>query len=258
MLLGQDLASFCPDAEGGLSDMFSIQHRLSWLLTFALVMLIAGTTSATVFSFGVSSGGLDDGHACLSSAGTGACAVEALFEVDGLYAITGGFDYDDVAGTIDLAVTLSSGKMVGSHDGVFEIEFIETEYKAIWTTVFFLGGSQLLGADAPVGSVAGVDAEYEQFDSVPTSVVGPDPVSETAFFSSLSCLFVGGLSGVAECGFTGGGPRDVDPFDLPVGTTGGGDSFDFRHTFNFTVPEPSTALLLASGLLILAGRRGWR
>jgi len=231
--------------------MVAIQFRLKLSLAFAAITLFAGAASATVFSFGVTNGGLDAGHACLSSAGTGACSAEALFGVNGLYAITGGFDYDDVGGTIVLDVTLSSGKMDGSHDGVSEIEFIDTKYTATWTSVFF-NGVQLFGLGGATGSVVG---DYEQFDSVPTSVVGPDPVSETSIFDPFQCQFAGGLSGVALCGFTVGGSRD---FTLPVGTTGSGDSFDFRHTFNFTVPEPSTALLLASGLLALAAPRRWR
>ena len=103
-----------------------------------------------------------------------------------------------------------------------------------------------------------MDGHYEQFNAGLSSVVGPDVVSQSAEFSAFSCLFAGGLGGSAQCGFTVGASRD---FTELVGTTGSGnpvvlgDPFDFRHTFNFTVPKPSTAGLLALGLAVIAARR---
>ncbi len=230
--------------------MFTFQLRLISVLSFLVLSMSAAPASATVYSFTIDSGGLDDGHACLSSTGVGLCASSALFAVDATYAITGGFDYDDIgAGSIDLDITLTSGKLTGIHDGVELIEFIDTNYTATWTTAFFLGGTQLMGSGTASGTV---DGDYEQFDSGLLSVVGPDVVFQSAGFTGFSCLFPTGLSGNAQCGFTVGGNRD---FTENVGVTGSGDPFDFRHTFNFTVPEPSTAGLLAMGLVVVAARR---
>jgi len=46
-----------------------------------------------------------------------------------------------------------------------------------------------------------------------------------------------------------------DDFVLPIGVTGGGTDYEFNHTFNVVVPEPSTAALLGFGILALALRR---
>lgn len=223
----------------------SSKHLLGTLAAALFAVVLAGpsmaTTTTTYFVVG---GGLDDGHACLSSTAAGQCAAQAAFTVSGTSAVSGSFSYDDVANTIDIDITLTtSASMPGSYDGVTDVVFSSVNYVVSGMPVAFAGSNQLFGVAHP-GSISGA---YEQRNGA-TTVVGPDPISSlSSVFSAFSCA---NLDGVGLCGLTVGGSRD---FALNVGVTGGGDSFDFVHTFNFSVvPEPGTASLLALGLAGLA------
>jgi hypothetical protein len=205
--------------------------------------MIAGGATATTTTYFVVAGGLDDGHACLSTAGDGLCAPEATFLVGSTFPISGSFTYDDVADTIDIDITLATATMAGSHDGVTSVEFNTVNYVVTGMGVALAFGDQLFGNSA-TGSITGF---YEQLNGVST-VVGPDAIDPmSSIFSAFSCS---NLDGVGLCGLTIGGSRD---FNLNVGTTGAGDSTDFVHTFNFNVvvPEPASAGLLTLGLVAL-------
>ncbi|MFT5443888.1 MAG: hypothetical protein ACI8W3_002939 [Myxococcota bacterium] len=209
-----------------------------------LVLLGAQSAAATSFTYNVVSGGLDDGHACLASAGAGACLSNSTFEVGPTdsYAVTGSIIYDDVAATIDIDLTLTSAAMSGSHDGVAEVIFSSVNYVVNDMGVALAFGNQLFGASQS-GSIAGF---YEQFNG--GSVVGPGAIDPmTAIYTAFSCA---NLDAIGTCGLTVGASRD---FTLNVGTSGSGDPTDFIQTFNFNVvvPEPASASLLTLGLLAL-------
>jgi hypothetical protein len=223
-----------------------LRSPLVLCVSLSSALLLAGAAAATTFTYSVVGGGLDDGHACLSSAGAGACASEAKFEIGPTdsFPITGSFSYDDVAGTIDIDITLATGSMGGSYDGVDSVEFTTVHYVVNDMPVLLATATQIFG-QVKAGEVTGT---YAQLNGVST-VVGPDAFGAIPTdFTAFSCS---GLDGVGLCGLTVGASRD---FDLNVGTTGSGDPLDFVHTFNFNVviPEPATGSLLALGLATLA------
>jgi len=227
-----------------------LRSPLVLVVSLSSALLLAGSSAATTFTYYVVANGLglDGGHACLSTAGSGSCAAEAKFSVGSTFPVSGSFSYDDVADTIDINLTLATATMTGSHDGVDSVVFTTVDYVVIDMPVILAFGNQLHG-----GTAAGtVEGTYEQLSGM-TSMVGPDAFGPLGVdFSIFSCL---GLDGVGLCSLTVGASRD---FALQVGTTdhGGvvGDSLDFVHTFDFNVvvPEPATAGLLGLGLATLA------
>ena len=209
----------------------------------SLFLMLAGTASATTFTYTVA-GGFEGGHACLSSEASGACALNSTFEVapGDSFPISGTFTYDDVSSTIDIDITLASGTMFGGHDGISEVIFTNVNYVVNAAPVTLTVPPGMLFAGPGAGTVTGT---YEQSDGTST-VLGPDAINGlSAFFNNFSCS---NLDAVGLCGFTVGASRD---FALSIGQTGPGDSTDFVQTFSFNavIPEPTTASLLALGLV---------
>ena len=218
-----------------------------FLVSFFSAVLLSGSASALTTTYYVlnNSIGLDQGHACLSSAGAGSCATEQKFGIGSTFPISGSITFDDDLETIDIDITLATATMTGSHDGISEVVFTNVNYVLNGLSVFVNAGA-VFGISQTVGSITG---DYEQTDGVST-LVGPSSIAPmSSLFSAFLCSDLSSPTSV--CGFTVGFPnRD---FNLDVGTTGSGDAFDFVHTFNFivAVPEPGTASLLVLGLLTL-------
>jgi hypothetical protein len=227
----------------------SLLYTIFAAVLTSIALLCGSAVAATTTHYIVANGlGLDDGYACLSSAGPGLCSASQTFDVASTFGITGSFTFDDGAGTIDVDITLATASMPGTHDGVDEIVFTNVNYTVAGMSAFSPGAGQLFGVSATAGSITGF---YEQ-KSGGANVVGPDAIDPmSSIFSAFSCS---GLGGVGLCGLTvGAGSRD---FNLDVGTTGSGDPSDFVHTFNFNVvPEPTTGALFGLGILALGIRR---
>ncbi len=206
----------------------------------AVGLSVGGAHAATIYN--ISGGGLDDGHACLSSASAGACAAEALFSVNDTFSVTGTITIDSVNNLADINITLTSGSFVGDHNGVAEVVFTDTTFVVTDYNIMSFGNNVFgLGTSASISV-----GTFTQFDAGAAVVGGPTGFGEAATASAFSCS-INGTGGI--CGFTIGSSRD---FDLPVG----GDSLDFVSTFNVSVavspvPEPSAALVFAIGLLVV-------
>lgn len=219
-------------------------RTILWLRSIpgaALALCLSAGTASAVTTLVL--GALDDGHACLASAGAGSCATESVFDVAGSFAIGGTLVVDEVAGTVDVDILLTSGSLVGSLSGVSRVVFTNTRY-VVNDWAFVQGGNALFGLGPAAGSAVGT---YTELDAGGALVGGPTAFGEATQYTALLCLFSGSTG---QCGFTVGALRD---FDLPVA----GESLDFRETFNFgvtsaAVPEPSSALVFA---LVLVRRR---
>ncbi len=185
----------------------------TWLAALSLLVGVEAGAATIV------GGGIDDGGACPSSAGT--CSDNYDFNVVGTSSVTG--TITEGGGSVTINVTLPSMTMPGSAGPVTEVVFTNVTYSYSGSTI---GG---------FGSVSGT---YSQ-----TGGTG-----DTAFNLANSVLFSSYTEGCdLLCGFTVG----RSGFTLSVNST----NHDFVHTFNVVIPEPSTALLLGGGLAALAARR---
>jgi len=163
--------------------------RLHFCLTLLFALLVASPAAATMTTYFVSGGGLDDGHACLSSTASGQCAALAAFDVSGTSPISGSFTYDDVANTLDINITLTTASMPGSYDGVTNVVFTSVNYVATGMPVTLAFGDQIFGAAAS-GSITGT---YSQLNGA-IVVGGPTPINPmSSIFSAFSCSNLSGV-----------------------------------------------------------------
>jgi hypothetical protein len=220
----------------------------SWLVgtgTVAAIALAAGSASALTTVWSVTTPGLEDGDACPS--GT-TCSVPRPLEVAGSNAVSGTISYNDVTSKVDIDITLSSASMTGADlggsfaetNGIGEIVFTSVTYKTTASLSATEIGSQILGLGATTGTAIGT---YEQLDGLGATVVAAAGFSESVSFGNFSCL-------VNQCGFSVGVGNS---FVLGVGSSP--TNYDFVHTFDVIVPEPSAGVLVGFGVLFLARRR---
>ena len=109
-----------------------------FLVSFVSAALLSGSASALTTTYYVLNNtiGLDQGHACLSSAGAGRCATEQKFGIGSTFPISGSITFDDDLETIDIDITLATATMTGSHEGISEVVFTNVNYVLNGLSVF--------------------------------------------------------------------------------------------------------------------------
>jgi hypothetical protein len=218
-------------------------------IRLALALLLGLGAAGTASALSVGGPGLDVGGACVADVDSPCQAIEEDFDVipasatgDISFTFLGGINWEVDIDIDVLSLTLEDTG--GAFDGVDRIVFSNLTFDVTdWAAIAF-GGS--IAGTSTTGTVSG---SYEQFLGA-ASVAGPTafgPANVT--FSGLNCA--DSLTG--QCGFTVG----FTPTELllNVGTTGAGTEHEFLFTFNTTVPEPSTAMLLGLGLVGLGSLR---
>jgi hypothetical protein len=221
------------------------------VVQFATVLVIGICSAGVSSALSVSGPGLDTGGACPQG---GACAPAGYdFDVTPAPA-TGTIDFTFngvISWTVDInmqVATLTMEDTAGAIDGVDKIVFSNLVFDVDNWSAIQSGGT--IGGLNTTGFVQGT---YEQFLGN-TSVGGPANFGAVSVgYGSLNCD--DSLTG--QCGFTMG--FDAPELNLNVGTSGVsepyGAPYEFVWTFNVIVPEPSTASLLALGLVGVAALR---
>ncbi len=196
-----------------------MQRRLLMLLAGLVAALLAGPALA----LSVGGPGLDAGFGCPSGSGT--CAASQTFSLDAIAAATGSIDFD--GSTLDISLTVAQSDFSGSGGAV---TFTNTTYVATGVTGMVGGNTVTL---VPFTGSVDVDGTL---DGVGFNDLAP--------ITTGACTLVGGE--LSTCGITFG----QTGFTL----TADGAPTDFVHTFNLTLPEPGTAMLMALAVVGL-GRR---
>ena len=207
-------------------------------LLAAMALLVSASSQA----FTIGNGGLDQGWACVDgSAAT--CFDRRDFGFGTLIGPATGTITETGVGlvTVDITLNVASALMPAEAGpngtfgfaGVENILFTNVTYSVTGLLASDIGGGVLTGINTAVGTISGT---YELLDGSLASVSGPTAFSDTAVFGALSCV-----SGTL-CGFQVGAIGD---FELDVN----GTLHDFTHTFNVSIPEPTTAAMVMLGLL---------
>jgi hypothetical protein len=211
--------------------------------TAAAVFLFSASTAsaATMTVIGL---GLDFGGACLSTAP--ACSAAWEFPVVPTAAVTGTFDYTFGApGSMDIELDVADFSITGGPgpDGVEEIVFTDLHISITgWLTLEV--GSDIQGLGFGSATLTGF---YEELDGVGGNVDGPTAINSVIDASALTCP----VSLVGQCGFL----MTARDLVISVGDSNAVD-YDVQLGINVLVtPEPSTALLVAFGLLAVPALR---
>jgi hypothetical protein len=213
--------------------------RSALVRVVAVVAFVLSPGASSALTLNVIGLGLDVGNVCLDTAAS--CSAGADFTLPQLAPITGAFEYTPTgggSGTMALELDVADFSMTGSGpDGVTELVFSNIHLSVLsWNT--FEVGSDIQGLGFASLSVTGT---YEQLDAGSGTVVAATSLDQTVQASNLVCP----LSGVGQCGLS----LAARDFEISIGTTNAA-THDVAWTLNVVVPEPATAVLLMSGLLV--------
>jgi len=188
--------------------------------------------------------GLDVGNVCPDAASS--CSAEAAFTLTPTVPVTGSFVYTPSGGglgSLSLELDVADFSMTGSGpDGVVELVFSNVHLSvASWST--FEVGSDIQGLGAANLTLSG---DYEQLDGGAATVAGPSSLGQVVQATNLSCP----LDGSGQCGLS----LVARDFQISVGSANAA-TYDVTWTFNIqvAVPEPSSAALIALGLVAAVG-----
>ena len=221
----------------------SCHRKARWIPAALLCVIGLGLPQSGLGAtmFGVTDGGVVEAAGCMAAS----CGGSQTFDdtIGDFAAVSGSIMIDASAGMLDLSLTLEDpfglSAISGSDNGVSAIGFTGVLYSVTGLSLISpLGGGHFIIAGGQTASVSGVysqDAAAQGFALDEARITGTCNVVDQ---------FV-------TCGIGFG----TTNFTLDVGAPL--EERYFRHTMNVTgiVPEPSTGLLLAAGLLGLARRR---
>lgn len=220
-----------------------IRKTVLGALMLAGSLLAVSPASAATISLTVNGGfGLDLARMCTSTS-----CLSTVWTNTNNYATTGTITLDTTALTLNATLSVSFSEITGAaNNGITEIEFYNTTYTITNAPITVIAGSpttyQITG-----GNWGTVDPTT--FTQVGTGGGSTDPIWNSVRVTG-SCGLVAG--NVGQCGFTFGATNFAINLGTPAVTRG------VQQTFNLAVvPEPTTVMLLASGIagLAFAGRR---
>jgi len=211
--------------------------RSSSALLAALVLSSAPLAASALTLPVIGGPGVDQGQVCPSAS---SCPGSPLVSLDAPAALTGTITYNSGPSTVDVLLTLAVPASFGG--GTVSLGAGST-LSATGIPVISLpaggGAYQIVQTGAASGSVTGTVGS-----TLPITIT---PVALTPAISGLTCI-VG--TGADQCGLS------IGPGGFTFNVTGLGPSLDGNYdvfmTANVNVPEPGTALLLASGTAALA------
>lgn len=208
--------------------------RFRWMTAAvaALAVTVASSQALAVTLPVIGGPGLDQGQICPTGS---LCPGTPAFSLIGTAAATGSFTYNVGPSTVDFTLTLAAPASFGIPSLLPGSTFSAVGVPVISAP---LGGGAFVIAQS--GPATGLASPLLTAPAFPI-------LANTPAISGLTCT-VG--TGADQCGVSLGAAGltiDGSPFGV----------FDAFLTFNVNVPEPTTALLVVSGLtgLVLAGRR---
>jgi hypothetical protein len=230
------------------------QDKRMWMgLAVGLLLALAAPASAVPVVYTVSDGGIDQAAGCTGLAILCPGFAAIAFEQDPSGAIpelaSGTYTLDEMAGTLDVALSVSSLTMTATGAAVNGVD------EVVFSGLTYTGMLAVTGAgDGPYNvtlpDTLTVSGSYTQLLGG-AGVVGATPFSLDVDVTAGQCLI---NAGNMTCGLFVGADLAGSAFTLGIGVAP--TPVNFQHVFNtVAVPEPGTALLLGLALALVSTRR---